>query len=136
MRHCALKTNVMTGRKRILIVDDELAMGNMLAACCDLWGLDPTVVTTGAEALQILEHTTPDLILTDFMMPGMSGHEFTRRARASGRLRDVPVVLTSSAPDAASRDSPADAFLRKPFDLDEVEKVVRECLNRTPPGRR
>jgi CheY-like chemotaxis protein len=122
----------MTSRKRVLIVDDELAMGNMLAACCDMWGMEPTVVTSGAEALQILEQTTPDLILTDFMMPGMSGHEFCRRARAGGRLGHVPVILTSSAPEAASRESPADALLAKPFDLDEVEMVVRRYLNGTP----
>jgi CheY-like chemotaxis protein len=126
----------MPSKKRILIVDDEVAMGNMLAACCDMWGLEPTVVTTGVEALQILEHSTPDLILTDFMMPGMSGHELCRRARADGRLQGVPVILTSSAPDAAGRDSPADALLPKPFDLDEVEKVVREHLNRRLPERR
>lgn len=120
----------MTGKKRILIVDDEVAMGNMLAACCDMWGFEPVVVTTGAEALQILEHSTPDLILTDFMMPGMSGHELCRRARADSRLRDVPVVLTSSAVEAAGRDSPADALLPKPFDLDEVERVIRESLER------
>ena len=120
----------MNSKKRILIVDDEVAMGNMLAACCDMWGLEPTVVTSGAEALQILEHATPDLILTDFMMPGMSGHEFCRRARAETRLRGVPMILTSSAPEAAGRDSPADALLPKPFDLDEVERVVREHLKR------
>jgi CheY-like chemotaxis protein len=126
----------MNSKKRILIVDDEVAMGNMLAACCDMWGLEPTVVTTGAEALEILEHATPDLILTDFMMPGMSGHELCRRARADGRLQSVPIILTSSAPEAASRDSPADALLPKPFDLDEVERVVREHLKRKPPERR
>lgn len=126
----------MTSKKRILIVDDEVAMGNMLAACCDMWGLEPTVVTTGSEALQILEQSTPDLILTDFMMPGMTGHEFCRRARSEGLLRDVPVILTSSAPEAAGRDSPADALLPKPFDLDEVEKVVREHLDRRQPERR
>jgi CheY-like chemotaxis protein len=119
----------MTDKKRILIVDDEVAMGNMLAACCDMWGLEPTVVTTGAEALLILERSTPDLILTDFMMPGMSGHELCRRARADSRLRDVPMILTSSAPEAARRDSPADALLPKPFDLDEVERVVRNYLD-------
>jgi CheY-like chemotaxis protein len=119
----------MTDKKRVLIVDDEVAMGNMLAACVDLWGMEPIVATTGAEALQLIEQSRPDLILTDFMMPGMTGHEFCRRARAEGRLQDVPVILTSSAPEAAARDSPADALLPKPFDLDEVEKVVRKFMD-------
>jgi CheY-like chemotaxis protein len=118
----------MPNKKRVLIVDDEVAIGNMLAACCDMWGMEPVVATTGAEALELIERGAPDLIVTDYMMPGMSGHELTRRARAQRRLANVPVILTSSAPEAAARDSPADAFLPKPFDLDEVEKVVREML--------
>jgi DNA-binding response OmpR family regulator len=118
----------MPNKKRVLIVDDEVAIGNMLAACCDLWGMEPVVATTGVEALELMERSAPDLIVTDFMMPGMSGHELTRRARAQRRLANVPVILTSSAPEAAGRDSPADALLPKPFDLDEVEKVVREML--------
>jgi CheY-like chemotaxis protein len=124
--------SVMTDKTRVLIVDDEVAMGNMLAACCDLWGMEPIVATTGAEALQLIEQSPPDLIVTDFMMPGMTGHEFCRRARAEGRLQDVPVILTSSAPEAADRDSPADAFVPKPFDLDEVERVVRKFAGRGP----
>jgi CheY-like chemotaxis protein len=124
--------SVMTDKTRVLIVDDEVAMGNMLAACCDLWGMEPIVATTDAEALQLIEQSPPDLIVTDFMMPGMTGHEFCRRARAEGRLQDVPVILTSSAPEAADRDSPADAFVPKPFDLDEVERVVRKFAGRGP----
>ena len=122
----------MTARKRVLIVDDEVALGHMLAACCDMWGMEPMVATTGAEALQLIDQTTPDLIVTDFMMPGMTGHELVRRARADTRLESVPMILTSSAPEAASRDSPADAFIPKPFDLDEVEKVVREYVEKGP----
>jgi CheY-like chemotaxis protein len=128
--------SVMTDKKRVLIVDDEVAMGNMLAACVDLWGMEPIVATTGAEALQLIEQSPPDLIVTDFMMPGMTGHEFCRRARATGGLQGVPVILTSSAPEAAGRDSPADAFVPKPFDLDEVEKVVRRFAGRGPTRRR
>jgi DNA-binding response OmpR family regulator len=121
----------MADKKRVLIVDDEVALGHMLAACCDLWGMDPIVATTGVEALHLIEETPPDLIVTDFMMPGMTGHELCRRARADQRLEGVPVILTSSAPEAAARDSPADVLLPKPFDLDEVEKVVREWMARS-----
>jgi two-component system phosphate regulon response regulator PhoB len=126
----------MPAKKRVLIVDDEVAVGNMLAACCDLWGFEPVVATTGAEALDLMRESAPDLIVTDFMMPGMTGHELTRRARADGRLKDVPVILTSSAPEAAGRDSPADALLPKPFDLDEVEVLLREWLGRSRRARR
>ena len=118
----------MTDRKRILIVDDEIAVGNILAACCDLWGMEPVVATTGAEALQMIEERVPDLIMTDFMMPGMTGHEVCRRARTDDRLKSVPIILMSSAPEAAGRNSPADALVAKPFDLDQVEGVIRHWI--------
>jgi CheY-like chemotaxis protein len=69
------------------------------------------------------------------MMPRMTGHEFCRRARADRRLAGVPVILAGSA-DAAARDSPADALIRKPFDLDEFERIVRQILARPRKRRR
>jgi CheY-like chemotaxis protein len=81
------------------------------------------------------EHT-PDLVLTDFMMPGMNGHEFCRRVRADSRLKAIPLVLMSAAIGAAQRDSPADAFVAKPIHIDEMETVLRAWLDKkaTPRG--
>jgi two-component system phosphate regulon response regulator PhoB len=122
----------MPARKRILIVDDEVAVGNMLAACCDMWGMEGIVTSSGPEALHVIQSgdAPPDLILTDFMMPGMTGHELIRRARAHRRVKHVPIILASSAPEVAARDSPADVLLPKPFDLDHLEAVLREWLGR------
>jgi CheY-like chemotaxis protein len=118
----------MPDKKRVLIVDDEVAVGHMLAACCDMWGLQPIVATNGPEALRMIEASPPDLILTDFMMPGMTGHEFTVRAREMRKMERVPVILASSAPEVASRNSPADVLLPKPFDLDQLEQVIQKYL--------
>jgi CheY-like chemotaxis protein len=70
------------------------------------------------------------------MMPGMSGHEFTLKAREHRRMKSVPVLLASSVPEAAARNSPADALLAKPFDLDRLEQVIHEWLNNGPKRHR
>jgi CheY-like chemotaxis protein len=119
----------MPDKKRVLIVDDEVAVGHMLAACCDMWGLQPIVATNGPEALRLIEESAPDLVVTDFMMPGMSGHEFTVRARENRAMDNVPVILASSAPEVAAKNSPADVLLPKPFDLDLLEQVIRDWLD-------
>ena len=117
----------MTAKKRVLIVDDEPAVGTLLAMCCEFWGLEPLVAHNGGEALRLVEEQAPDLIVTDYMMPGMTGHEVCRRARTNGR-RDIPIIMMSAAPDAARRECAADALLAKPLDLDEVERTIREFL--------
>ena len=127
----------MRSKKRVLVVDDELAIGNMIAACCDMWGLEPIVATTGSEALSIAAiPPAPDVIVTDFMMPQMNGHELVSALRRDPRLKDVPVVLMSAVPDAARRNAPSDAFLAKPLDLDELERTLDHWLCRGKRGSR
>jgi CheY-like chemotaxis protein len=119
----------MTDRKRILIVDDEAAIGSLLAMCCEFWGLDAVIAHNGAEALRLLEERVPDLIVTDYMMPGMTGHEVCRRVRGDDDVRNIPIIMMSAAPEAARRECAADALLPKPLDLDEVERTIRRFLD-------
>jgi CheY-like chemotaxis protein len=77
-----------------------------------------------------LASAPPDLILTDFMMPGMNGHEMLRTVRANRRFRNVPLILVSAVPDAARRNSPADGFLAKPLDLEETAKTLHRWIAR------
>jgi CheY-like chemotaxis protein len=118
-----------TDKRTVLIVDDEVAIGHMLAACCDMWGMEAVVASTALEALTLIAERVPDLIVSDFMMPGMDGHEFLRTVRGDRRTRKVPLILMSSVPDAARRNSPADAFLPKPLDLDETERTFNQCFH-------
>ena len=112
----------------MLIVDDEVAIGYMLAACCEMWGMEGIVAGTAQEALTLIGERVPDLIISDFMMPGMDGHEFLRTVRGDRRTRKVPLILMSSVPEAARPNSPADAFLPKPLDLDETERTFNRCI--------
>lgn len=130
----------MTRKKRVLVVDDEAGIGYLVAACCDMWGFEAVVTTSALEALEIAGNgRVPDVILTDFMMPGMNGHEFILAARNIPKLKRVPVVVMSAVPEAAQRNSPADAFIEKPVDIDELEATLRRWIGgrqRRPSRRR
>ena len=89
-------------------------------------GMEGIVTSTATEALGVIAETTPDAIVTDFMMPGMNGHDLVRAVRGNRRFVDVPLILMSAVPEAAAKDSPADAFLAKLLDLDETERVLRQ----------
>jgi DNA-binding response OmpR family regulator len=119
----------MPDKQRVLIVDDEMAVADMLAICCEFWGFEPIVANTGEQALKLIAERDPDVIVTDFMMPGMTGHELCRRARNNGS-RDIPMIMISAAPEAAKRGCTADVLIPKPLDLDHVERTMRELLER------
>lgn len=110
---------------RILVVDDEDVLLDMIASLLEELGYHPLKATNGRQALVRLaaEPEPPALIITDVMMPQMGGAELVRAIRADVRLRAVPVILMSAA--GRLRDSHlADGFLHKPFDLDTLAEMV------------
>jgi two-component system response regulator AtoC len=115
---------------RILIVDDDPALGTVLGALLRQAGFSPQVVTSGAAALEAIEQHGFDAILSDVRMPGMDGLELLKRL--VGRTPHVPVVLLTahgSVPLAveAMKCGAAD-YLLKPFDRDEILFVIGKAL--------
>jgi CheY-like chemotaxis protein len=109
---------------RILVVDDEASIVDILCLLLEDEGFEVWGATTGVEALRAVRHQHPDLIITDLMMPGMDGYELSRLARAVDP--DVHIVMMSAVIDAGrARTFP---FLPKPFDLSTVVEVVKERL--------
>jgi CheY-like chemotaxis protein len=111
--------------RTVLIVDDEVFLREALELILQMAGYEIHTATHGAEALAMAEEVRPDLVLTDIMMPIMDGVELCRRLKA---IRGTPVILMSAAGREAARGAEADAFIAKPFDLDEVEDLVRQFL--------
>ena len=123
-------------RATVLVVDDEPAGRDTLAAMLAGEGYDLAFAADGAEALRRAAELTPDVILLDVMMPGMDGFEVCRRLRADARLAEVPVIITTVLDDRASRleglKAGADDFISKPLDRLELRTRLRALtrLNR------
>ena len=113
----------------ILIVDDERPIRELLRGTLESLDYRTMLASNGEEALIRVGEDRPDLVLTDVMMPLLGGAELCRRLKADPATAAMPVLLMSAA-DGALQDasSGADAFIRKPFDLDEVEALIANYL--------
>ena len=111
----------------ILIVDDEAPIREFLALLLEDLGHEVRQAINGRQAVEIASSKRPDLIISDVMMPVMGGPEFCTWAKRELRP-PPPVILTSSAGAHLAAKSPADAFVPKPFDIDEIENLVRRWL--------
>ena len=116
-------------RRRVLVVDDDPVIVTFLATLLELEGIDSTVATSAAAALEKLEHTVPNLVLLDIAMPDRDGLDLCRTLKRDPRTRDVPVFVVSARPgkDVVERALAAGAeeFIRKPFENQELIARIR-----------
>lgn len=120
------------GQKTILIVDDEYDIVNTLEMVIMDEGYDVRTAYNGHEALLSLAELAPDLVLLDIMMPMMSGLQCLEAIRADSRFKKVPVVLMSGIrPSANLEKVGATTFIKKPFSIDEVIKLIEQTLDET-----
>jgi two-component system OmpR family response regulator len=105
---------------RILVVDDEPLVRELLSEFLTTQGYDVATAARGAEALDTVQIFLPDVILVDMKMPGLSGRDVLDAVRRGGLT--MPVVLISG--DSVKRGEGFFAVLRKPFDLSSIAHVV------------
>ena len=108
----------MGDKKNILIVDDDMHIGNMLEETLRLEGYDVSRAYSGTEALMVLNNLRPDLILLDLMLPGLTGEELLPL------IKGIPVIIVSAKLDMTNKvklllDGAAD-YVTKPFDMEEL----------------
>ena len=112
----------------ILIVDDEEPVRGFLAQLLAEDGYQVRLAIHGAQAIDLVAKERPDLVLSDVMMPVVNGNELCRRLKASEDARGIPVILMTSAGQKATDGAGADAYLAKPFDLQDLEAQIRRWL--------
>ena len=113
--------------RTVLIVDDEAQIRELLSWILKDLGFQVEEAINGREAIALAAVHPPDLVISDVMMPVMGGPELCRWVKT--RLQPAPpVILTSSIERHVARGSGADAFVRKPFDLDELEQAVLQYV--------
>lgn len=120
------------GRHRILVVEDEFAMRSFLRQFLESEGYLVSEAASGAEALQVLDRRSVDLVITDLYMPLMSGAELIQRLRSKARQSSLPVLLLSAWADEVTRETiysvGASAYLSKPFDGRELANVCGNLI--------
>lgn len=120
-------------KRSILVVDDNRGLLELL-----YYGLkslyDVRQADTAIEAMKMLQTYTPDLVITDMMMPEMNGMEFVQRLRARPETEDVPVIMltakTGNEAHVGSLDAGADIYMPKPFNMDVLKAQVRTLLKK------
>jgi two-component system KDP operon response regulator KdpE len=125
------KKNAMPGR--ILVIDDEPQITRVLRASLSAQGFDVRTANEPEEGLQVFKDWTPDVVITDLMMPGLSGVEVCRAIRAQS---NVPILVLSVRDHERSKvealDAGADDYVTKPFNTQELLARVRAHLRRAP----
>ncbi len=115
--------------KSILIADDEFDMLGSLRSILEGEGYEVRTATNGAEALQALQEGAVDLVITDVMMPRVSGYELLERMRDSEQHRRTPAIVMSCVrPGAHEQRLRGSQFLAKPFSIDELLDAVGKAL--------
>ena len=121
---------------RLLVVDDEATILELLSGSLRLAGFDVVAAANGAQAVRAASSCEPDLVLLDVMMPDGDGFEVLRRIRSGGS--EVPVIFLTARDEVPDRvrgfDVGADDYVTKPFSLEELLGRIRAVLKRTRPG--
>jgi CheY-like chemotaxis protein len=114
---------------RVLIIDDEVAIVELLSMFLQAEGYDVITAYNGKEGLASVMKCRPDMILCDVMMPVLDGWEMCRHMQSDSRLQAIPIVLMSAVhPLDRQGDCSHAGLLEKPFDLDKVLATVAHFL--------
>jgi two-component system phosphate regulon response regulator PhoB len=124
---------------KILIVEDEEPLTLLLRYNLEAEGYEVDAVARGDEAETRLKEAAPDLVVLDWMLPGISGIELCRRLRARAETKDLPVIMLTARGEESERvrglATGADDYVVKPFSVPELLARVRALLRRAKPER-
>jgi diguanylate cyclase (GGDEF)-like protein len=120
---------------RLLIVEDDFDISNMLRIYFDSQGYEATVASQGEEALEICRRKLPNLVILDIMLPDINGYEVCRRLRGSLRTSHIPIIFLTQKDERSDQiaglELGADDYITKPFDLQLLLLRVQNSLHRS-----
>ncbi len=119
---------------RILVVEDDFDISNLLRIFFDGEGYDVEVVPRGANALSAARKMSPNLIVLDIMLPDMDGYAVCKELRMMPRTRHIPIIFLTQKDDRSDRISGlelgADDYITKPFDIEELKLRAQNAIAR------
>lgn len=122
---------------RILIVEDEPAIAELISINLRHNGLSPLWVEDGDRAQKEIDTVLPDVILLDWMLPGQSGVTLARKWRVDPRTKNIPIIMLTAKVDEGDKvqglDAGADDYITKPFSVSELLARIRAVLRRRAP---
>ena len=121
----------------VLVVEDEAAQREVLAYNLQAEGYDVAMAESGDDALLLVEEAPPDVIILDWMLPGVSGIEICRRLKSRTETRSIPVIMLTARSEEGDRvrglETGADDYVVKPYSVAELMARVRTQLRRIRP---
>jgi two-component system phosphate regulon response regulator PhoB len=124
---------------RVLVVEDEPAIAELICVNLRHNGVAPVWVEDGVAAQREIDAVLPDAILLDWMLPGQSGVQLARRWRGDARTREIPILMLTARGDepdkVAGLDAGADDYITKPFSTQELLARIRAVLRRRAPEK-
>ena len=124
--------------KRILVVEDEAPIRDMLRFALERAEYRISLAADVPEARLRIAESRPDLILLDWMMPGVSGIEFTRELKAAATTKDIPIIMVTARVEEEDTvrglNVGCDDYISKPFSFPELTARIQAVLRRTLPG--
>ena len=125
-------------KSKLLIVEDDLDVADMLNAYFQGQGYDVQTVNWGEEAVRASQVNTPDLVVLDIRLPDIDGYEVAHRLRTDRRTKEIPIIFLTDRRGRADRlhglELGADDYVTKPFDVQELRLRVRNALRRSSQG--
>ncbi|MFN3881710.1 MAG: phosphate regulon transcriptional regulator PhoB [Nitrincola lacisaponensis] len=127
----------MSVAKRVLIVDDEAPIREMIAVALEMAGYDCLEAQNAQQAHAAILDQKPDMVLLDWMMPGVSGIDFARRLRKDEVTADIPIIMLTAKAEEDNKiqglEVGVDDYITKPFSPRELVARLKTVLRRTTP---
>jgi DNA-binding response OmpR family regulator len=117
-------------KKKILVVDDDSGIGEMLKTLLEFYEFDVIVTPRPEETEKLILQENVDLVMLDMLISGVNGTDVCARLRNNPETRDTPVLMMSALHDAGSkcREAGANDFIAKPFEMDDLVEKINSIL--------
>ncbi len=117
---------------KILIVDDDVTITELMKAVVSMEGFEPTIVNDSTQVIEVIHSVNPDVITLDIMMPKLSGLELCALIRKDPKFAGVPILIISAKVDLETRQKALQAgakgFITKPFRIDDLINTIKNSM--------